>query len=331
MNYTHLNYDERYHISELRSNGISISDIARSLARNKSTISRELKRNVSQLGWRPQKAHTLALKRQQNSRNAKRICIDSWQLVQRFLRLDCSPDQAIQRIALETGQSKIISHETIYQKIYADRKAGGDLIQHLRGQKKYRKRYAGGQERRGVLKNRVSIDERPAIVDAKTRLGDWEGDTVIGKNHQGVLVTLVDRCSRFTAVRQLETRKAQGVSAAIQQMLGVHQEKCHTLTFDNGKEFADHEAIGKALNAAVYFAHPYHSWERGVNENTNGLIRQYFPKSTNLRKVTTDEVQQMVSRLNNRPRKCLGYRTPHEVFYGLEVQPLISSPVALRT
>lgn len=331
MSYTHLSCEERYHIRELRIEGISYSDIARSLGRDKSTISRELKRNVSQRGWRPQKAHSLALERQKNSRNAKQVSESDWQSVADYIRLDCSPDQAIQRIALETDRPKIMSHETVYKKIYADRDAGGHLIKYLRGQKPYRKRYASGQERRGVIKNRVSIDERPAIVNQKTRIGDWEGDTVIGKDHQGVFVTLVDRCSRFTAACQLETRKADLVSLAIQRMLGSHPEKCKTITFDNGKEFSDHEAIGLALGASIYFAHPYHSWERGVNENTNGLIRQYFPKKTNLREVTSEQVDLMVNKLNNRPRKCLGYRTPHEVFYGLDVQSLKATHVALRT
>lgn len=153
-------------------------------------------------------------------------------------------------------------------------------------------------------------------------MGDWEGDTVIGKGHRGALVTLVERKSRYTLAMRVDSKHSEAVTQAIVQMLRPHKAQCLTLTFDNGKEFAQHAFIGKALQAQVYFAHPYHSWERGLNENTNGLLRQYFPKSTNLLRVTDDEVNNAVYALNHRPRKCLGYRTPHEVFYGLEITPI---------
>jgi transposase, IS30 family len=192
----------------------------------------------------------------------------------------------------------------------------------LRCQKVRKKRYASGQERRGTLKNRVSIEHRPAVVDKRSRIGDWEGDTVIGKGHQGVLVTLVERKSRYTLAARLDSRHSNKVTQAIIELLRPHKLQCKTLTFDNGKEFAEHEFIAKCLNAKVYFAHPYCSWERGLNENHNGLLRQFFPKETNLLRVTQDEVNEAVYRLNHRPRKCLGYRTPHEVFYGLEMRPL---------
>lgn len=330
MSYTHLSQAERYQIYELKLEEKTLTAIAEALGRSKSTISRELRKNVSQRSWRPLKAHEIALLRQTNSRNARCIDTAAWAEIEGYIRRDCSPEQAIHRHALETGNAPVMSIETAYQRVYADRAMGGDLITHLRGQKVYRKRYRSGTERRGTLKNRVSIDERPLVVEERSRLGDWEGDTIIGKDHQGVLVTLVERKSRFTVARQLDSKKADGVAGAIKTMLTPHKKSCYTLTFDNGKEFANHEDIAQALDTLVYFAHPYHSWERGLNENTNGLIRQYFPKKTNLRKVTQSEVQLAVNKLNYRPRKCLGYKTPHEVFFSLNVKPLKSSPVALR-
>lgn len=330
MNYTHLSQEERYQLYELKLEKKSLTAIAKSLGRSKSTISRELKRNIGRRGWRPSNANKIALARQENSRNAKRIDASGWAKIEDYIRMDCSPEQAIHRHVLETGNAPVMSIETAYQRVYADRAMGGDLITHLRGQKVYRKRYGSGTERRGTLKNRVSIDERPPIVEERSRLGDWEGDTIIGKDHQGVLVTLVERKSRFTVAQQLDNKKADGVAEAIKTMLTPHKNSCYTLTFDNGKEFANHEDIAQALDTLVYFAHPYHSWERGLNENTNGLIRQYFPKKTNLRKVTQPEVQLAINKLNHRPRKCLGYRTPHEVLFSLKVEPLKSITVALR-
>lgn len=169
------------------------------------------------------------------------------------------------------------------------------------------------------------------MVNAKTRIGDWEGDTVVGKDHKGVLVTLVERKSRYTLSCPLPSKHSAGVTQAIVDLLRPHRRVCKTLTFDNGKEFAEHEFIARCLSAKVYFAHPYCSWERGLNENTNGLLRQYFPKGTNLRNITQCQVDEAVYKLNHRPRKCLGYRTPHEAFYNLPLRPLTLHTVALCT
>lgn len=321
MRYTHLTQEERYQIYALRIQGFTGSAIAKELKRSESTISRELERNAGARCWKPLHAHNVAQERQKKCRNARRISDTDWAAVEAYIRLDCSPEQAIARLALEETPV-VISHETVYKRIYADKQRGGDLVKHLRCQKVYRKRYGSGQQRRGMIKNRVSIDLRPDIVDQKTRIGDWEGDTVIGKGHQGALVTLVDRCSRYTLVRRVDSKHTKGVCATINSMLGPHKAQCHTITFDNGKEFAGHETIAAHLQAAVYFAHPYHSWERGLNENTNGLIRQYHPKKTNFKLVSHEEVAWMQYKLNHRPRKCLGYRTPHEVFFGSGILPL---------
>lgn len=320
--YTHLTQEERYQIYGLRMRGFTGKDIAQELKRSESAISRELRRNAGPNGWKPGGAHKSAQARRKQCSNARRISKADWAAVEAYLRIDLSPEQAIARLELE-GRPVAISHETVYQHIYADKKRGGDLVKHLRGQKVYRKRYGSGQRRRGgSIKNRVSIDERPAIVDQKKRLGDWEGDTVVGKDQQGAVVTLVDRRSRYTLARRVDSKHASGVCAAICSLLKPYKNQCHTITFDNGTEFAGHATMAAHLEAAVYFAHPYHSWERGLNENTNGLIRQYHPKKTNFKLVSHDEIDQMLHKLNHRPRKCLGYKTPHEVFFGLDILPL---------
>jgi transposase, IS30 family len=322
MSYTHLTQDERYQIHEMLIEKKSKKDIALALSRSTTAIYRELNRNRGVHSWKPGQAQKLSETRQKNCRNARRIDEKDWAEVTDYLRLDLSPQQAVNRLSLEKKAPLTISHETIYQRIYADQKRGGDLVKHLRGQKPYRKRYGSGDQRRGAIKNRVSIDERPDIVAQKTRLGDWEGDTIIGKDQQGVVVTLVDRVSRFTLAERLDSKHADGVTAVINGLLTAHKQTCHTITFDNGKEFAGHQAMTACLQAAVYFAHPYHSWERGLNENTNGLIRQYFPKKTNFKNVSQEELQLAIHKLNHRPRKCLGYQTPYEVFYNLAILPL---------
>lgn len=328
--YTQLTSEQRYQIYGLKKAGWKQCEIASEVGVNKSTISRELKRNQGERGWRPKQAQGLRNERRQGCINGQRLTPDDWTEIDRLIRQDLSPEQAAARLELEGFVH--VSHETIYQHIYADKRAGGDLWRHLRCQKPRRKRYASGEERRGAIRNRVSIDERPKIVEQKTRMGDWEGDTVIGKDHQGVLVTLAERKSRYVLAGQLRSKHAEGVTAKVNSLLRPHKHKCHTVTFDNGKEFAGHEAIAAELKADIYFAHPYHSWERGLNENSNGLLRQYFPKGMELINVTEGQVQRAVDRINHRPRKVLGFRSPHEVFFGVKMRYTKSPPsVALRT
>lgn len=294
------------------------SQVAIELGVHKSTVSRELSRNFGKRGWRPRQAAQLAASRRSQCSNASKFTAEHWAEVDRLIALDLSPDQVGKRLALEGGIS--ISHETIYRHIYADKHQGGHLWRHLRCQKPRRKRYASGQERRGVIKNRVCIEHRPAIVDTRTRLGDWEGDTVIGKNHQGVLVTLAERKSRYLLAAPSINKQAPVVCAVVTKLLKPHQDQCHSITLDNGKEFSEHEAIAKNLDTQIYFAHPYHSWERGLNENSNGLLRQYFPKGMELSNVSAVQVQWAVDRINHRPRKVLGYKSPFEVFFGTVMQ-----------
>ncbi|MDX7989413.1 IS30 family transposase, partial [Xenorhabdus sp. 12] len=211
---------------------------------------------------------------------------------------DLSPEQAVGYLKREKAIS--LHHETVYRFIYKDKNNGGDLWQHLRIAKKpYRKRY-GSYERRGKIKNRVSIDNRPKVVETKQRIGDWEGDTIVGKDHNSALLTLVERKSLFTVMIKLENKTAEEVTKAATRHLCFIKHKIKTITFDNGLEFADHESLSKNLGAKIYFAHPYSPWERGINENTNGLIRDYFPKGTDFNQVSELEINLVANRLNKR-------------------------------
>ena len=309
--YTQLTQEERYQIYALKKAGHIQSEIAEIIGRDPGTISRELRRNRGLKGYRPQQAHNLALARRYDKAQP-RIGNQVWQQVELLIREEWSPEQVVGRVAMEQGVS--ISHEWIYQYIYADKHSGGDLYRYLRCQKVRRKRY-GSYDRRGCIPNQVSIDDRPAIVDSKRRIGDWEGDTVIGKGHRGALVTLVERKSLYTVIRSVLHKTAEAVRDAVVDGLSPYIDWVHTITYDNGREFADHEGMASDLETRIYFAHPYASWERGLNENTNGLIRQYFPKDRDLTTVTKHEIETAMDKLNHRPRKSLGYRTPYEVFF----------------
>jgi transposase, IS30 family len=328
MTYTQLSLAQRYQISALLTAGCSKTAITQQLKRHRSTIDREIARCGDAQCYNPEAAHSMAMQCQKAGRNAKCIAPSRWEHVRCYLQLKLSPQQVCGRLKAEGIEAPSV--ESIYQHVLKDQRAGGDLYTHLRCQKVRKKRYGSGRERRGQIVNRVCIEQRPAVVDDKSRMGDWEGDTVIGKNHKGVLVTLVERKSRYTLACQADTKEAGPVGEAIIELLRPHKKLCHTITFDNGKEFAQHAYIASCLKAQVYFAHPYCSWERGLNENTNGLLRQYFPKGTDLRAVTQSQVQDAVYALNHRPRKCLGYKTPHEVFYGLALKPIKLPSDALR-
>jgi IS30 family transposase len=277
---------------------------------HKSTVSRELRRNRGERGYRPKQAHRFAKKRRRK-RVKKRISLATWTTVEDKLRQDWSPEQVSGWLKKNTDTS--VSHEWVYQHVYLDKRVGGDLHKHLRCQKKRRKR-VGAYDRRGKIPNQVSIEDRPEIVEQRKRIGDWEGDTIIGAGMQGAIVTLVDRKSRFTLLKQVPNRTAAVVEIAILDLLIPYQSSTHTITFDNGKEFANHQSFAKKLQAEVYFAHPYASWERGTNENTNGLIRQYVPKGSDFSSISTDLVSFIKERLNDRPRKCLDFLAPHMVF-----------------
>ena len=308
--YTQLTREQRYQIYALKKMGHSRSEIARVIKVHKSTVGRELRRNSGRRGYRPRQAHAAALARRPKAQPT--IPAKTWALVAKLLRQDWSPEQISGRLKKE--QQLCLSHEWIYQYILKDQRTGGDLYQHLRCQKKRRKRY-GTRDWRGKLANCRSIETRPAIVQTRKRLGDWEADTLLGNTQPHALVTLTERKSRFTLLGKVTHRTAQAVSDQILALLSPFASKVHTLTSDNGKEFAHHWLIAEALNLKYYFAHPYAAWERGTNENTNGLLRQYFPKQRDFQLISTRQIQHAMLRLNLRPRKCLRYKTPFEVLY----------------
>ena len=316
--YTQLTQAQRYQIYALMKMGHPQTQIATCIGVDKSTISRELSRNRGQRGYRPKQAHRLALSRRKQGQY--RIQAETWVLIEAKIRLDWSPEQ-IAGWLLKHYHIQV-SHEWIYQYILRDKQAGGDLYQHLRCQKKRRKRY-GRHDRRGQLPNRRSIEERPAIVDQRQRIGDWEVDTIVGKGHHQAVVTLTERKSRLALLRKVERRTAALVRDAVIDLLHPVADRSHTITGDNGKEFAEHERIAQDLGVDFFFAHPYAAWERGANENMNGLVRQYIPKNRALTSVTENEMEQIMIKLNHRPRKCLDFKSPYEVFF--------SQPVALTS
>lgn len=306
--YSQLTYEQRCQISVLIKRGDSQREIADAIGVSQSTISRELARNTGGKGYRHKQAQEKADQRRKDAVEPSKMTPEMISLVEAKLRLDWSPEQ-ISGWLLD-DQELLLSHETIYLHVWADKKAGGDLYKHLRRQgKKYDKR-RNGKSTRGQIKNRVSIDDRPVAVEEKSRIGDWEIDTMIGKGHSGALVTVVERATNYTLSAQVDSKSAADVTEATIRLLKPYKDIVFTITADNGKEFAYHEEIAKALSAQVYFAHPYSSWERGLNENTNGLLRQYFPKNTDLKNVTQLDVRRAVNRLNSRPRKGLDFKTP---------------------
>ena len=317
MAYKQLTPEERYGLKAYMQAGFSISQIAKELMVHKTTLYREIKRNTGRRGYRPKQANMKALERRHYSKKKSRLTTDLIARIVYLLRLDLSPEQISGY--LKNNHNINISHETIYQYVLTNKAKGGDLYKHLRHSSKRRKKRYGSNSKRGQIPGRVSIDDRPEIVDLKARIGDWETDTVIGKNHKGALVTAVERKSKFTCIRYVPNKRADLVAKALIDMLSPFQDKVHTITNDNGKEFAQHLEISKALKANVYFAHPYHSWERGLNENTNGLIRQYFPKNYSFDNITKDDVIFVQNRLNMRPRKSLNYKTPLEEFLNIKV------------
>ena len=312
--YHQLTQTQRYQIYALRKTKHTLAEIAEVIGVHKSSVSRELERNRGHRSYRPQQAHELALERR--SKSVPRITAKIWAAVEKLLSQDWSPEQISGRLKKEQGIA--ISHEWIYQHVLADKRAGGDLYKHLRCQKKRRKRY-GTYDRRGKLPNCRSIEERPAIVNTRKRLGDWEVDTIIGRKHKQAMVTLTERKSRFIFISKVKRRTASLVRKSVCKLLLPVKDKAHTLTSDHGKEFADHEQIAETLKLKFYFAHPYAAWERGTNENTNGLLRQYFPKKSDFQSVSNKQIQYASSRLNFRPRKTLRFKTPFEVFYNTSV------------
>ncbi|MHC5093966.1 MAG: IS30 family transposase, partial [Planctomycetota bacterium] len=314
--YRQLTEDDRIEIYAMKQAGKEQNMMAAKLQVHPSTISRELGRNTGLRGYRPKQAQQKALQRRFNACKAVKMTPETIAYIERKLAEDHSPEQIAERMKLDTGwHGPSVSHERIYQHIWQDKAGGGLLYKHLRiGGTKQRRKRRNSRDMRGTIKNRVGIEDRPPIVERRIRIGDWEGDTVVGKNHQGALVTLVDRKSKLTLIGKVDRYTAEAVEKTIVSLMELLPRRSYTLTVDNGKEFASHESVAETLRIKVYFADPYRAWQRGLNENTNGLIRQYVPKGSDVRILTDEQIQHIMSRLNNRPRKSLGYLTPHEVF-----------------
>lgn len=310
----HITREQRYTISVLREQGNSQKEIAKIIGKEKSIVCRELQRNADQRSGKYN--HELAQRkyRQRLEQKPKHIRFneDVKHYVDKGIEDDMSPEQIV-GIAKKAG-ALCVSHERIYQYIWAEKKQGGKLYKHLRTQgKRYRKR-GSKKDRRGIIPNRMDIDQRPAIVAEKQRFGDLEIDTVIGKNHQGALVTINDRKTGLLKIKKVTTKEAEIVAQSAIEAMKPYKEILHTITSDNGKEFALHEKISQELGISFYFAKPYHSWERGANENLNGLIRQYFPKKTDFNSISDEQVKWVENKLNNRPRKRFDFLTPIQVF-----------------
>jgi len=308
----HLTVEQRYTISVMKGKGNTQSLIAETIGKDKSTISRELRRNCD--GRSGEYRFGLAQRKcgQRHQSKPKRLRftgqvrahVDTWLLE------DYSPEQIAGRAKLDGVDC--VSHERIYQYVWQDKKAKGCLFNHLRRKgRKYRKRGAA-KDSRGIIKGRVGISERPAIVDEKVRLGDLEIDTVIGKNHQGAILTINERVGSFLWMAKLNGKNADELAIKTIEILEPQANWLHTITGDNGKEFAEHKKIAGGINIDFYFARPYHSWERGANENMNGLIRQYFPKGSSFETITNKDIEDVQFKLNNRPRKKLGFLSPIE-------------------
>jgi transposase, IS30 family len=314
MRYKQLTLEKRYQISALIKAGLNQKSIALEVGVNPSTICRELKRNRDKVrGYNAELAqiHSTKVQMQKKKRFSLTKIIEKYIRVK--LKLDWSPEQIAGRMKLDTGVSVV--HETIYRYIYANKANGGRLYKSLRHKNKKYHHRSNEYKSRGTLIDRVMIDKRPKIVEKKSRIGDLEIDTVIGKNHVGALVTVVDRKSKFTLIKNVPSKEAKVVTQALIEMIQPIKAITHTITSDNGKEFAYHKEVATALDAQFYFANPYHSWERGLNEHTNGLIRQYLPKKSTFTDLSKEQIIMIQNRLNHRPRKVLGYKTPYEVFF----------------
>jgi IS30 family transposase len=315
MKYKQLTMMQRYQIEALKKEGLSQRAIANNICVHHSTISRELKRNsLDNDEYNAVNATVSARLRYQYKTKNRRLTKKHTSFIKKCMKDGFSPEQISGRMAIAT-ELRPVSHETIYRYIYHNKRSGGNLYKYLRHKnKKYTKRSASYRSR-GQIKNRIPIDFRPAIVEDKLRVGDWEVDTIIGKNHHQAIVTIVDRNSKFTLMKKVEAKQARVVTDAIIHLLKPVQEHTLTITSDNGKEFSYHEEIAETLETDFYFANPYQSWQRGLNEHTNGLIREYFPKKMPFIGITDEQIVEVQNKLNRRPRKILGYKTPAEVFF----------------
>lgn len=312
MSYRQLTLDERYMLHTLRLQGHSNAEIARELGRHRSTIGRELKRNIYWRSYEPKEADQAARARRSKSR--RRWYFHDWQLslVITLLRQDWSPEQA--SAWLKRHRILSISHQTIYRYVWYDGVCGGDLHQHLRQAGKRRRKRYGSADSRGVMRGKRHISQRPNAADERSRFGHWEGDTVMGGRDSHCIVTLVERKSLYTVIGKLRARTTEELNRRIIQLINRQKRRVKTITVDNGTEFHQFREVEQKTVAKFYFCTPHHSWERGLNENTNGLIRQYLPKGKSMAELTQKDCNRIARKLNSRPRKKIGFKTPEEVY-----------------
>lgn len=311
--YKQLTQEERYLIYSYKRAENSIYTIAKTLNRPPSTVYRELYRNKGLKGYRPKQAHILSTERRQASRKYIKMQPEVIDNIESLLRQEHSPEQISGYLSI-ANKDITISHTTIYTHVRSDKHKGGTLYKHLRFSRfKRRKRYGKASSIRGIIRDRVSIDNRPSVVDSKGRIGDWEQDTIIGKGHKQAILSMVERKSHYTILIKLQNKAAHEVVSSINRYCMAYRSLFKTITSDNGKEFAEHKQISKILETDYYFCHPYSSHERGLNEQVNGLVRQYFPKGTSFKSLTQKDMEYVMRKLNNRPRKSLAFKTPNEI------------------
>jgi IS30 family transposase len=307
-NYKHITVEQRIKIEALLKAGHKASFIAEQLNVDRSSIYRELKRNKTKAG-KYNAAFAQELSEEQKERFSHNRSFTF--AMEKFIS---------EKLSKERGYCKgnnidMVSHETIYKFVYQDKENGGLLYKNLRvASKKYRKRYGAGNGKRCIIKDKISIDDRPECINDKQRVGDWEIDTIVGKDNKGAIVTIAERATAFVLIAKLNGKNAQELAEAVVKLMIPFKELVFSITSDNGTEFAMHKYISKKLGALFYFAHPYSSWERGLNEYTNRLIRQYIPKKTDIKDINHLYIREIVMKLNRRPRKNFNYNTPGKVF-----------------
>lgn len=312
MAYKRVTKEERRLIHRWRQEGLGPRELGRRLGRSASSISREVRRNSGKRGYRPKQAHARAQQRACRA-GPRRFTPEVRADAEKRIQEGWTPEIISGRARME-GRSWVCK-ETIYKHVYADAKAGGKLWEKLpRSGRKRKRRCPRKEDRgRGRIPNQRRIDTRPDEVETRKTVGHWEGDLINGANKTGNLVTLVERKTRFTLIGRTDSKEADEVAAMIGRLFAAMPPACRkSLTLDNGKEFARHEKIAKGSGLDVFFARPYHSWERGTNENTNGLIRRLHPKKSSFAEIEEEDLRRIDQYLNDRPRKCLGWMTPRE-------------------
>lgn len=314
MTYRQLSPEERYMLAALRRQGLNQSQIARALGRHRSTVCREVGRNSTRADghYRAFTAQERTNGRRSRSRRNSHFTAEDFALVDELLCRQWSPEQVSGH--LRRAGLLFISHETIYRHVWRDKREGGALYTHLRGARKRRRKRYGAYDSRGRLAGKRMIPERPAEVEARSRVGHWEADTVMGTGSKDCVLTLVERKTGLVLVGKLADRTAESLSRRAVSLIRQYQGRVETVTADNGTEFHGYERIERSTGVVFYFARPYHSWERGSNENANGLVRQYLPKGVSMAGLSQHQCNAIARKLNTRPRKRLGFRTPLECF-----------------